>query len=222
MIKSAIRSMVLAALLVVLVGQSAWAENGPTTRLEHWDFSLQTRYIGSVDISRDGGSSVAIEDDLGWGFGFGYNMSERLNIGFFTSWRNPNYTATRGVNGIAVDSLNYSGYLEVGTIALSAEYLLLPKKITPYVSGAIGYSFVDTNIPSDVYSACWYDPWYGYMCYTDVATFGEDGASYSLSVGLRVEASEAVFFRAAYEYDWIDLGEAVGASALRIDGGLMF
>ena len=38
---------------------------------------------------------------------------------------------------------------------------------TPYVTGGIGYAFIDTNIPdSPPQTACWWDPWWGYVCDT--------------------------------------------------------
>lgn len=222
MIRSVVRSIALTALLVAACGNFALAQDRATTRATLWDFTLQTRYLGSVDITRTGGASAKLEDDLGWGFGFGYNVNERFNIGFFTSWRYTNYNAKRGVGGIAVDSLRYSGSLETATIALSGDLNILPRKFTPYVSGAIGYTLVDTNIPINIYSGCWYDPWYGYVCGTAVDTYTKDAASYSLGAGVRLEVSRAVFFKVGYERNWIDFGEAEGVDILRIDGGLMF
>jgi len=222
MIRLVLRSIVLTALLVGACGHSALAQDRATHRATFWDFTLQTRYIGSVEITGDGGASAKLEDDLGWGFGFGYNVNERFNIGFFTSWRYTNYNAKRGVDGIAVDSLKYSGSLETATIGLSGDWNILPRKFTPYVSGSIGYTLVDTNIPTDAYSGCWYDPWYGYVCGTAVDTYTADAASYSLGAGVRLELSKAVFFKVGYEHDWIDFGTAQDADVFRLDGGLMF
>jgi hypothetical protein len=207
-----------ATLLVVMTATHAFA-GGPTSREGNWDFTVQTRYIAETTIDGQGGGSVSLEDDLGWGFGFGFNNNEKLNIGFFMSWRNTNYTATGAVDGVAVDSLSYNNFLESGTIALALDYNLLPKKITPYVSGAIGYTIVDSNIPGDIYSGCYWDPWYGYICGTGVATYSEDAASYSFGAGLRIETAGALFFKVGYERNWIDVDSSVSVDMLRIDGG---
>jgi Outer membrane protein beta-barrel domain len=208
----------LAALLVTVATTGALA-NGPTSRADEWDFTVQTRYIAETTVDGKGGGSVSLEDDLGWGFGFGFNKNEKLNIGFFMNWRNTNYTATGADSFGAVDSLTYSNFLESGTIALAVDFNLMPKKITPYVSGAVGYTIVDSNIPGDIYSGCYWDPWYGYICGSGVATYSEDAASYSLGVGLRIETAGALFFKIGYERNWIDVDSSFSVDMMRIDGG---
>jgi opacity protein-like surface antigen len=198
--------MLLAAVLVAASATSAMAfENGPSNRTEVWDFSLQTRYVSSVEVTSVENAYTKLEDDLGWGFGFGYNMNEKFNIGFFMNWRNTDYTTSASPKGALVDSLTYSGFMESATIALAADWNIMPRKLTPYLSGAIGYTMVDSNIPAD---------FYGY-------TYGGDAASYSLGLGLRLEVSEKMFFKVGYEYNGVDQEDTEAHDILRIDGGFL-
>ena len=43
--------------------------------------------------SGDGGTNVDLNDDIGWGFGFGYNLSEHLMLGGDFTWLSANYKA---------------------------------------------------------------------------------------------------------------------------------
>ena len=93
----------------------------PTSRARLGDLSVQTRYVG--ERTRDGaaGSSVSTASDLGWGLGFGYNVTERFDVGLFFSWRSANYAATV-VPGIhPEDTQTYSNWLDTSTLAVSAE-----------------------------------------------------------------------------------------------------
>lgn len=212
--------------LIALVSASATAAHaqmsGATERAQHWDFSLQTRYTTSHEYSGQGGSSVSLEDDLGWGFAFGYNANERFNVGFLMSWRTINYSATVVSATDLGDGFDYSNWLDIGTFGVSGDWNVLPKRFTPYVSGVLGWTFVDTNVSAGASSACWWDPWWGYVCGTYPTTFGTDAFSYAIGAGLRLEMSEAFFLRVGYEYDGIDLDNVNSFNIFRVDAGLTY
>jgi hypothetical protein len=80
---------------------------------------------------------------------------------------------------------------------------------TPYVTGGIGYSFIDTNIPdAPPQTACWWDPWWGYVCDTFQSTRNVEEFTYQAGVGVRWDVSPGYTMRFAYEKHWLDLGEA--------------
>ncbi len=211
-------------LLIALVAMSSTAAHaqltGPTSRARLWDISVQTRYVGEQTRDGEGASSASVESDLGWGIGFDYNLNERFDVGLFFNWRSANYTATVVPELTSDESEIYSSWLETSTIAVSADWNVLPKRITPYVTGALGWTLIDTNIPADIYGGCYYDPWYGYVCMTDVATYGTDVFSYSIGAGMRFEVSEAFFIRVGYDYNGVDLEGADGLNIFRLDMGI--
>jgi hypothetical protein len=158
------RLIIVSALIAAMATPALAGQLGePTIRAGHWDFSLQTRYTSSHDYDGPDGSSVSFNDDLGWGFGFGYNVNDRFSAGFLMSWRTVSYNATAVDATDATNTVNYSNWLDTGTIAATGTWNLLPKRFTPYVNGAIGWTMFDSNVASGIQTGCWYDPWWGYV-----------------------------------------------------------
>jgi len=217
------RLLILACGLVTLAS-TAWGQGAivDSNRWRHWDFSLQTRYIASKEWNGEKGSSLKLDDDLGWGFGFGYNANEHVNVGFLMSWRAVPYEAKVVNANDPTDYLRYSNWLDTGTLALTGEYNVLTKSLTPYVNGAVGWTMLDTNIAAGTDGFCWWDPWYGYICDSYVYTYGSDEASFSLGAGLRWELAGKAYVRAGYEYNWITVNETPGFNVVRFDVGLIY
>jgi opacity protein-like surface antigen len=217
---------ILPAILVVMtVAGTAHAGEllRPSDRTGFWDFTIQTRYSAAKDFEGAGGSKLSLEDDLGWGFGVGYNINERLNIGGFVSWRTIDYTATDVNKADPLDTASYSGWLDTGNFAASAIFNLLPKAFTPYVQGTVGWALVDTNIPSGFASGCWWDPWWGYICDGYATTYGQDGVAYSLGGGINLQLLDIMFIRVGYDRMWIDMDDAADSADLfRVDAGFLY
>lgn len=208
-----------AAVMVVAAANAAQAEIRITDRTERWDLGVSTRYTNGSDYSGNNGASLDLDDDLGWGFQFGYNVNEKLNLGFLMSWRSINYNATYSDATDPTDIGYYGGELDTGTFALMGQFNLLPKTFTPYVNGGIGWTLVDTNIVADYQVGCWWDPWWGYVCNGYTSTYGDDAASFAAGVGLRFEPNEAVYIQVGYERNWLDMSNVDSFDIFRVDVG---
>ena len=218
------RQIFMLVLLLVSFAAPAWAQGiRDSERWRHWDFSVQTRYVGSVERDGERGSSVSIDDDLGWGFGFGYHANEHFTAGFLFSWRTVPYDAVVVRDDDPTELIRYSNWLDTGTFAISADWNILAKSFTPYVNGNLGWTMLDTNVATGYTEGyCWWDPWYGYICDSYVSTYGTDAASYGIGAGVRWEVSRQVFLRAGYERNWVDVDNALGLDMFRLDIGLMY
>ncbi len=215
--------MILAVILVATIADAQ--PQRPTrpdlTREGRWDFGLQTRYNWGAEYDRSNGSSITLHDDLGWGFGFGYHISNKFNLGMNFGWRSVPYDA------VAVDATDpaatsrYSGKLSTSTIGLTGDWNILPGKITPYINGGLAWMLIDTNIFAGWSNGCWWDPWWGYVCGSVPATYGKTTGAYTLGGGMRFEINDSFFIRAGYERGWIGSGSIDGTNLLRIDLGLM-
>jgi hypothetical protein len=213
------RILMTVAALLALANAANAASGRVTDRTERWDMSVQTRYTTSHDYDGANNTKLHLDDDLGWGFEFGYNMNEKINLGFLMSWRTISYNATYYDATDPTTQLNYGGWLDTGSLAAIGTWYILPRTVTPYINGNIGWTMVDTNIVADYYTGCWYDPWWGYICNGYTSTYGWDGLSYGGGVGLRFEPNEAVFFQVGYEVNWLDLNGADNFEMFRVDLG---
>ena len=193
-----------------------------TMRAQHWEFAIQTRYAWSNTYYTEGGSSVEVDDDLGWGFGMAYNMSQQFNLGFAFAWRSVPYSAKIIPVSDPGNPRYYNNWLDTSTAALTADFNLLQGRITPYVTGNVGWLAIDTNISAGTDIGCYWDPWYGYLCVPYSTSYGTDCATYGLGIGLRAEVTPTMFLRAGWDHNWNDTDTIDGTDMLRIDLGAIF
>jgi opacity protein-like surface antigen len=186
----------------VAIAQSGSRERG-------WEFGAEATYALSTDVGFDGGTTLDIEDDIGAALIFGYRFDPRLELQFSLDWNDVDY---RGVlRSALVPSLtaNISGTMETFTPRLNGTYNFLDAPLTPFVSAGLGWSFIDTNIPTgQVQVGCWWDPWWGQICTPYQPTKDVDAFMYELGVGARWDVGESATFRAAYHKRWLDLNNA--------------
>jgi opacity protein-like surface antigen len=217
---------VVAVILLVLAGlatqvSTASADRRPN-RKGRWEFYLLTNWVDSQTIEFTGRSSIDVSDDHGWGFGFGYNVNEHFELAGEFSWISANYRVN------TLDQNNQpartSGRLDAGTTNFNGTYNILKGPITPYVTGGLGWTFIDSNIPSGPPGAtCWWDPWWGYVCSGYQPTHTESSFSYNVGAGLRWDVTESFFLKGGVSNLWIDMKNA-SPSFLKwqLTFGLMF
>jgi len=204
----------------------AFAENS-TDRAGHWEGSFQVLYGDSKTVDSDNGSSAEVDNSFGWGLGFGYNFDDHWAIEFNGSWREADYKATitpQAGNPNGPQSI--SGTLETGTLAVNATYNFLPRALTPFVTGGVGGTYVDTNIPNGLATpVCWWDPWWGYYCAPVYPTKSDTYFSYNAGIGVRWDAKGKLFLRGLISQQWVDVGGGVGTPSFtqfRFDIGARF
>lgn len=181
------RHFLALALLLSTAVSGASAESplfAPSDRTGRWEFDSQIRYTGSKDYEGKAGSTLSLEDDLGWGFSIAHHFSEQFNVGFFASWRTVDYSAHVVNPNNPEQSLSWSDWLDTGNVAVFGTWNVLPKRFTPYVQGSVGWALVDSNIPESIEVACWDDPWWGRICTEYEETYSKEAASFALGAGV--------------------------------------
>ena len=83
------RILTIAILLFALPGIS----NAQGSRTKTWEASVSAIYQDSKFIGGQGGSSVNIDSQLGFGLNFAYNLSSKLAFGADFEFIRPDYTA---------------------------------------------------------------------------------------------------------------------------------
>jgi len=204
-----VAAMAASALYVPAAEAQGFTAVRPGGRGGTSEFYLPLIYSQSATINGQGGSSVDLNADWGFGFGFGYNFTENFQLNGLFNWSSRSYDALI-VNSDGT-TRRYSNYMDSSTLSVNGVYYFLSGQVTPFVSGGVGITYVDTNIQSGAGStSCWYDPWWGYVCSSYVPTKTENDISYNAGIGVRMDLSRQFGLQFGYYKTWIDISKASG------------
>lgn len=188
---------------------SSFLLNRAEGRAGTWDFFIPITYNPSSSWGGPGGSGVELDDAWGFGFGGGYNLSDNLQLNGYFTWNARDYTAT--VINSDLSRRQYSNTLYTTTFAVSGIYYFLKGNISPFVSGGVGISYLDTNIQTGPgTTTCWSDPWYGLVCDSTAPTKTESDLSYNAGAGVRFDFTPQFSLQPSYNKMWIDVSKASG------------
>jgi opacity protein-like surface antigen len=197
-------------LALLLCAGTALADRQPG-----WDFGGELLYQFSQDVDFDGGSKAELDDDLGLALSFTYRFNSRFELLFGLDWNSYDYNADIAPAPISPGGpivgtgFGIEGEIETWTPRVGVNFNLLEGDLTPYVTGGVGWSFIDTNVPDGrAQSACWWDPWFGYVCGTFQDTKSLDELTYNVGVGLRWDLGSSMSLRLGYERHWLELDQA--------------
>ena len=206
-------TMMLALASILVLTAALPAAAAESERDTHWQFSVPVTFTSGASYDSQEGTSININDDLGWGFSFGYNLNKHLLFGCDFTWLSANYNVTLAtdVNGDGTpdSSTNVAGTLDASNLQFFAQYNIMKGRITPFIRGSIGWSWIDSNIPSGpATGTCWWDPWYGYVCNTWQPTYSNSQFAYGAAAGLRAELGDKFFIEGSYNILWNDFDKA--------------
>ena len=174
-----------------------------------WEFGLDVLYQDSQSATFEGGSSIETDSGYGLSATFGYRINSRLEVGLALDWQDIDYRATLIPQVASQRPVNVRASLEAFTPRAYANFNFMEGPITPFVTAAVGWSFIDTNIPSGLpQDYCWFDPWWGPVCVRDQPTASVDELAYDLGVGVRIDLRSNFSLRLAYERHWVDYEKA--------------
>lgn len=189
-----------------------------------WEASLLVGSQGSLDVTGEGGSTVGFDSDFAWGFTFGWNWTPNLNFSYRFMLAKPGYTAAIVPEDTQLPTQNFNYSADRYSNQVNATYHFFKGPLTPYVQAGLGWSKLDSNVPSQPPSVgCWWDPWWGYICVSDWSTYGTSGFSYNLGLGLRWDVNGALFLKGAYNREFFSADRAdFDFDTLTLEVGLMW
>jgi len=202
------KMMVLISVVALLsLSYSADSHAKYTKRDGKWESSFQFINSQSTNTHGEGGSSIDIDSDIGWGFTLGYNVNPHVLVNFEFSSLTPRYDASFVKDDGEIASIKHK--MNMYQSQFNVVYNFMAEQFTPFVQAGLGWSYLDSNIASGPPGAvCWWDPWWGYVCDSYQNTYNETRLSYNIAVGVRYELDNAMFFRASYQQNWVDLSRA--------------
>jgi opacity protein-like surface antigen len=216
MLKIAAAFFVVAIVCIAVSSTDADAQSFATVRpggrAGTWDFFMPLTYNPPETWNGQGGSKLDLDATWGFGFGFGYNFSDHFQLNGLFSWTARNYTATIvPATGTPPPNNKYSNTEYSSTFGLNGIYYLLSGNISPFVSGGVGWTYIDTSIPNGPSSGtCWWDPWYGYVCSSYYPTKTQSDWSYNFGVGVRFDLNRQFSLAPSYNRAWIDVESSSG------------
>ncbi len=206
---------------------SAWSLAAHADRDTGWEFGGELIYQDSADFDGSENSSASLDSDIGIALTFGYRFNEKLELTFGLDWNNVDYSADIVAEDVPLipdgTQISVSGELEAFTPRVGINFNFMDGPFTPYVSGMIGYAFVDTNIPDGPpQTGCWWDPWYGQICGTWQDTRSADNFVYGLGAGVRYDVNDAGSVRFGYDTRWVDADSSVDLDQLKLGVTVMY
>jgi opacity protein-like surface antigen len=215
----------LAAAIVLLLGAGvAQAQGYSGDRTGRWEFNLSPLYQTGKTLNFDGGTTVKTKDEFGFELGFGYNLNEQFVVGFNFDWYSVGYDA----NVVKEDGskTGISGTYDSWVTNIPLTMYFAEGPLQPYATVGIGWSWIDTHIPTGLpQNICYWDPWWGYICTSTYPTKTSSNFTYSAGLGLRYQVNPSFYTRLGYDSKWLDMGKANGTprfDQFRLDFGWVF
>ena len=169
-------------------------------RARSWEWSFAALYQESKSMGSDAGSSLDVDDALGFGINFGYNFTNNLTLGVDLDFIKPDYRLTLVddmVNPADTTVVNHNFSQFNGRI--KGTYSILDGPFRPFVEAGIGWTYFDSNIADGPpITGCWWHPWWGYICSNYYTTFTETTFTYGAGIGFRYHFRGGTFLKASY------------------------
>ena len=197
------------------------------TRAGKWEFYLSPVFTESKNYSFEGGATAHSDTGTGLNLGFAKNFSPHVSGGIEFTWTDVDYRATLQPGlGNTSSAVNVHSTIETRTVRFLGNYYLTPGNIAPFVTGGLGWTYIDTNIPSGPPQGfCWYYPWYGQYCGTVTPTHATTRFSYNVGAGLRMDIGNG-FVRGLINEQYADVGSNSYSSLkwtqFRLDFGVKY
>jgi hypothetical protein len=189
-----------------------------------FETSVILAYQSSISEDSEGGASLDVKSNAGWGFSIGWNWTEKLNFQYRLTSNSPKYLAVLIPEDPDILPQSIERKMSKLSHRLNATYHFFDGGLTPFVSGGIGYTTLDSNFPKGPPQiGCWWDPWWGYICFGEYRTFSTSEVTYNVGVGFRWDINNAIFSRAEFNREFISLDNgSLDFDTFTLEFGLMF
>ena len=206
--------------LLMIFSNTAFSQD----REGRWETSFVLNYQNSMDETFKHGSALDVDSSVGWGFTVGYNLTSNWNLSYKFMANKPDYTAVIVPDEVGANPEFIDHQMSVYSNQFNLTYNFMQGPVTPYVVGGLGWTRLDSNLADGPpQTGCWWDPWWGYICYTDWKTFDTSEFTYNLGAGVRWDVNDAVYTKAAYSREFMDLkGGSLDFDTFSLEIGIMF
>lgn len=201
------RTAIVSISMLMLSGAASAVDFGqPSKRTGKWEAGALLNYVDNWDVSGANATKIDVDDDIGWGLAVGYNFNEHFNITAEFTFNEQSYDATVVPQDPAGPAFDIHHKLDNDAVNFNFTYNVLARSITPFFSGGVGWTYLDSNISNgDINAACWWDPFWGYVCAPYYSTYSDTSLSYGLDAGVRWDVGRNTVIKASVGRKWIDM-----------------
>jgi opacity protein-like surface antigen len=195
-----------------------------SSRDGRFEGSVILAYQNGIKKSNEGGSEVDVDSTAGWGISFAWNWTEKWNVSYRLISTSPKYSALIVPEDPDVVPRTINHKMSKYSHQLNVTYNFSRKAFTPFVAAGIGWTKLDSNVPSaPPQTGCWWDPWWGYICISDWKTYNASEFTYNLGAGVRWDINNVLYTKAAYSREFLDVKNgSINFDMAILELGLMF
>ena len=189
-----------------------------------FEASVILAFQNGVDVTSEGGSALEIDSHVGWGFNLGWNWTSKWNLAYSLAVTKPDYLVTIVPEDTAIPPQSFEHTMSKYSHKFNVTYNFSEKAFTPFVLAGVGWTKLDSNIiTGPPNTACWWDPWWGYICFSDWETYKTSEFTYNLGLGFRWDINNAVFTKGTYSREFMSLDNgSLNFDLMTLEIGLMF
>jgi opacity protein-like surface antigen len=167
-------------------------------------------YLHSDDITFNGpaGDVKVKMDDTGLGgFGVAYHFNDFLSLRGDFMFGGANFKADVQTGPASFTEVQHDAFLQTGRLNL--DYNIINRRITPFVTVGIGYQYLETELNNaPPVGSCYWDPWWGYVCYYDHPIAWETDFTWNVGAGFRWNITDNLFIKAMVGANWLEYSGA--------------
>ncbi len=173
------------------------------------------QYLHSDDVTFNGpaGKTTMKMDDTGLGgFGVAYHFNDFISIHGDFMFGGATFggnlpTAAGGNINIKQDAFIQTGRFNV-------DYNIINRRLTPFLTAGIGYQYLETELENaPPVGSCWWDPWWGWVCYYDHPYAWETDFTWNVGGGLRWNVTDNLFVKATVGATWLEYSGGHGITS---------
>ena len=189
-----------------------------------FETSVILAYQNGTEETSEGGSALDVDSTVGWGVSFGWNWTEKLNLSYKLAVTKPDYLATIVPEDTELGPQSIDYTMTKYSHQFNLTYNFSEKAFTPFVLAGVGWTKLDSNIiTGPPQTGCWWDPWWGYICFSNWDTYSATKFAYNLGLGVRWDINNAIFTKAAYSREFLSLKNGtLNFDMAILEVGLMF
>ena len=196
--------ILLAFILLAVVSTTAQAAFHDS-RVKKWAFFLAPQVINSKALQFEHGGEANISKRSSLAFGFGYNLNAHIELGGRFSSSSSSMSGTIIPEDDPSTPVQFTSNLYTSSINFDFTYNIFSGPFTPYISANLGYTYLDSGLPTgEIISGCgWYFGWY--YCGPVAQTFTSNEFNYGAGLCLRYYFNRKLYIKGGVSKNYIDL-----------------